>query len=119
MVIRSARPVCVRYLRRISSSPNKPVLARSKTRENSSPSTWAAALRPPWPWPGGGSKRDAKSSVHARCCRPFRIGGARSEEKREVVRTRVGIEKGIRIWKRRCYWQRQRHDRIVQREAVA
>src|SRR6266404_316247 len=116
MVIRSARPVCVRYSRRISNSLNKPALARSKTRKNSSPSTWAAALRPPWPWFGVGSKRDGESSVHTRCCWSLRIGGARSEEEREVVRALIGIEKGIRIRKRRCYRQRQRHDRAVQRQ---
>src|SRR5206468_7579855 len=112
-------PVCVRCSRRISNSPSKPVRARLRTRSAFSPSTWAAASRLPSPWSGAGSKRDDESSVHARGSRPLWISSPRSEEKREMVRARVGAKKGIRIRKRRCYWQRQRDDSAVQRQAVA
>src|SRR5260370_35430412 len=98
MVIRSARPVCVRYLRRISNSLNKPALGRSKTRSAFSRSTWAAALQLLWPWLGAGSKRDGESSVHTRRCWSLRIGGEESEGTHEGVRGPLAAKKQIQMW---------------------
>src|SRR6266516_4143189 len=119
MAIRWGRPAYARYSKPISNSPNKPALARSKTRQNSSPSTWAVALQLLWPWFGAGGKQYDESSVHAGSGWPLWISGVRSKEKREMVRARARVAQGIRIRKRRCYRQRQRHDRTVQRQTIA
>src|SRR4030095_895162 len=106
MVTRLERPACARYSRPISNSANKLARARLKMRSAFSRLTWAAASRLPSPWYGGGVKRDAGSSVHARGGWSLWVSGARPEEEREVVRARLGATERIRFRKWRCRRQR-------------